>query len=245
MKKLICMAFAVLLVLGVCACGKNETAIYGPFSVIDGKIALEGVCMGDDYDDAKAAIEGKKIGTVETYISSEDRSFEVYTDAAREVNGISYNILSFTADLKDNDIIRLGMGFQHEEVDDVILNDTEKLKKTIDEFFAPYKDAAKGMENVLVTELPTIEYRTDENGNREDMVFSYDGNEIYTMAFVDGKPVSRSEAAKTEGAVILEIYFYAGSLSQSDIDHYLNDDGQTYMGSLFVGITVYPAEMFS
>ncbi len=246
MKKLICIALTVLVLLGMCACGEKETAIYGPFSMIDGKIALEGVCMGDNYDDSEALIEGKNLGAVEPHISSEERYFDVFTDGAREVNGIAYNSLAFTAGLKDNNIMRLEMGFQHEEIDDVILNDTENLKKTIDEFFAPYKEAAKGMENVLVTEIPVIEYRTDENGKREDMVFSYDGNEIYTMVFVDGKPVkvsSRAEAAATEGATVLEINFYAQSLTRSDIDYYLNDDGQTYMGTLYVGVWVLPAEM--
>ena len=240
------MALTLLLVFGVCACGKDETAIYGPFSMIDGKIALEGVMMGDNYDDAKASVESRNLGTMETHFSSDGRYFEVFPDTAKEVGGIFYNNLSFTADMKNNNITMLGMGYQHEDVDDAILNDTENLKKTVDEFFAPYKDAVKEVENVLVTKLPVIEYRTDGAGNREDMVFSYDGNEIYTMVFVDGKPVevsSRSEAADMEGATILEITFYAQSLTQSDIDFYLNDDGQTYMGTMYVGVMVLPAEM--
>ncbi len=246
MKKIICFALSALLVFGICGCGKKETPIYGPFSVIDGKISLEGVSMGDSYDDAKSAIEGKELGTVETYISSEDRSFEVFTDVAKAVDGISYNYLSYSAGLKHNTIEMMSMGFQHEEVDDSLLNDLEKLKKAIDDFFAPYKSMVSGMENVLVTELPEIEYRIDESGSREEMVFAYDGNEIYTMVFVDGQPVkvaSRAEAANIEGAIILEVNFYAGSLTQSDIDFYLDDNGQTYMGGLYVNVRVLPAEM--
>ena len=239
----------LMFVSGLYACGEKAPEIrpvYGPFSLVDGKLSLEGVSMGDDPEEAKNVVEGRNLGRMESHLSSEERAFEVFMDTEKESGGISYNVLSYSAGLKDNVVNVISAGFQHDDVDDSLLNDPEKLRKTIDDFFAPYKSAASEMENVLITKLPTIEYFVDENGNREDTVFSYGENEIYTMVFVDGESIkvsSRKEAANMEGATILEINFYAQSLTAAAVDYYLNDDGQTYMGELSVFVTVMPAEM--
>lgn len=253
MKKLICLFLASMMIISLCACGNSEAkkdekqeviSLYGPFRLVDGAITMEGISLESEYDAAKKILSGIKDAEFTESISGGCRNAEVIFDDAWVNYKVAYDGISVSSPLGENTVTCISSGFTVPMAPSVF-NDPETLAMVYKDLFDPYEDVAEMMENVLVTEHPDILYQTDENGNKEDIVFCYDGAIIFTAAFVDGKSVkisSREEASKLENAQIIEIIFYpVEPLTASSMEYY-NNCGEDYTAS--VSFSAMTSEMY-
>ncbi len=245
MKKIMLSALCILLCVSLFACGEKEPqeqTIFGPVTMTDGSLALEGVKLGESQTDARKILEQNGY----TVTSDTGEGIEVIFDDVKIIDGIKTEELMYSDYFEDDTISMFSMTIPHMSADVDSFNDMEVFKKDIEAYLSGYKNMLSGMENALLTKGPSG--GTEEG---EEIVFDIP-TELYTFVFVDGEAVkvsSRREAFDMKDAQILEVYFVGPIYTQSEIDMIKSDpaykNGEAILNPAYLQVIAGTSEAFN